>query len=77
MYLLYSVLSVVALIVASPFLAYQAVRHRKYVRGLRPASATCAVVHIDGDERFGSTPCRGETLTARALIGELKARYPA
>ena len=35
MYLLYSVLSVVALLLASPFLVFQAVRHRKYVRSLR------------------------------------------
>src|SRR4029450_7573212 len=35
MYLLYNVLSVVALVIASPFLAYQAVRHRNYVRSLR------------------------------------------
>src|SRR5688572_20465992 len=35
MYLIYGVLSVVALCLASPFLIYQAVRHRKYVRSLR------------------------------------------
>jgi 3-deoxy-D-manno-octulosonic-acid transferase len=79
MYLLYSLLSVVALVIASPFLAYQAVRHRKYVRSLRQRLGYLPLsFNIDGDESIWIHAVSvGETLTARALIGELKARYPA
>jgi 3-deoxy-D-manno-octulosonic-acid transferase len=78
MYLLYSVLSVVALVIASPFLVYQAVRHRKYVRSLRQRLGYLPLsFNIDGDESIWIHAVSvGETLTARALIGELKARYP-
>ena len=78
MYLLYSVLSVVALVIASPFLAYQAVRHRKYVRSLRQRLGFLPLsFNIDGDESIWIHAVSvGETLTARALIGELKTRYP-
>ena len=78
MYLLYSVLSVVALVIASPFLAYQAVRHRKYVRSLRQRLGYLPLsFNIDGDESIWIHAVSvGETLTARALLGELKTRYP-
>jgi 3-deoxy-D-manno-octulosonic-acid transferase len=78
MYLLYSALSVVALVIASPFLAYQAVRHRKYVRSLRQRLGYLPLsFNIDGDESIWIHAVSvGETLTARALIGELKTRYP-
>jgi 3-deoxy-D-manno-octulosonic-acid transferase len=78
MYVLYSVLSVVALVIASPFLAYQAVRHRKYVRSLRQRLGYLPLsFNIDGDESIWIHAVSvGETLTARALIGELKTRYP-
>jgi len=78
MYVLYSVLSVVALAIASPFLAYQAVRHRKYVRSLRQRLGYLPLsFNIDGDESIWIHAVSvGETLTARALIGELKTRYP-
>jgi len=79
MYLLYSLLSVVALVIASPFLAYQAVRHRKYVRSVRQRLGYLPLsFNIDGDESIWIHAVSvGETLTARALIGELKGRYPA
>jgi 3-deoxy-D-manno-octulosonic-acid transferase len=69
---------VVALAIASPFLAYQAVRHRKYVRSLRQRLGYLPLsFNIDGDESIWIHAVSvGETLTARALIGELKTRYP-
>jgi 3-deoxy-D-manno-octulosonic-acid transferase len=78
MYLIYGVLSVVALCLASPFLIYQAVRHRKYVRSLRQRLGYLPLsFNIDGDESIWIHAVSvGETLTARALIPELKARYP-
>jgi len=34
-------------------------------------------LHLDRDRRSGSMPCRwGKALTARAIAGDLKARYP-
>jgi len=41
MYVLYSLLSVLVLIAASPYLVYQAIRHRKYVGSLRQRSDSC------------------------------------
>ena len=78
MYLIYGVLSVVALCLASPFLIYQAVRHRKYVRSLRQRLGYLPLsFNIDADESIWIHAVSvGETLTARALIPELKSRYP-
>ncbi|HEY8549213.1 MAG TPA: 3-deoxy-D-manno-octulosonic acid transferase [Vicinamibacterales bacterium] len=78
MYALYSLLSVAALVAASPYLLYQAVRHRKYVRNLRQRLGRLPLsFNIDGEPSIWIHAVSvGETLTARALIGELKARYP-
>jgi 3-deoxy-D-manno-octulosonic-acid transferase len=78
MYFLYSCVSAMALLVASPWLAWQAVRHGKYGHSLR--------------ERLGQLPpdlnpqrrpsiwmhavSVGEVLAARALVPGLRARYP-
>jgi len=78
MYFLYSCVSAVTLLLASPWLAWRAARHGKYRHNLR--------------ERFGSLPPAlnaerqssiwihavsvGEVLAARALIPGLRARYP-
>jgi 3-deoxy-D-manno-octulosonic-acid transferase len=78
MYLLYSCVSAAALLLASPWLAWQAVRHGKYRHNLR--------------ERLGSLPAAlnarqqpsiwihavsvGEVLAARALLPGLRTRYP-
>ena len=59
MYVLYSLLSILALLVASPFLAYQAVRHRKYVRSLRQRLGYLPLsFNVDGESPSGSTPSR-------------------
>jgi 3-deoxy-D-manno-octulosonic-acid transferase len=78
MYVLYSLLSVVALLVASPYLLYQAVRHRKYVRNLRQRLGYLPLsFNLDGEASIWIHAVSvGETLTSRALIGDLKARYP-
>lgn len=78
MYFLYSCVTSVALVVLSPWLAWQAWRHGKYAHHL--------------SERLGSLPADlnaggraslwlhavsvGEVLAARALIPGLRARYP-
>lgn len=78
MYVLYSALIVVFFLVMSPYLVYQAVRYRKYVRslpqrlGILPAS-----FNFDGDESIWIHAVSvGEVLTARALLQELRTRYP-
>ncbi|MPY91150.1 MAG: 3-deoxy-D-manno-octulosonic acid transferase [Luteitalea sp.] len=78
MYLLYSALSFVAFVLATPYFAYRALRHGKYIRGI--------------SQRLGSLPeslnadrepsiwihavSVGETLTVRPLVDGLRARYP-
>lgn len=78
MYALYSVLIVAFTVLMSPYLAYQAVRYRKYVRslpqrlGLLPRS-----FNHDGDHSIWIHAVSvGEVLTARALLPELRERYP-
>ena len=78
MYTLYSVLIVALCAVMSPYLIYQAVRYRKYVRnlpqrlGLLPRS-----FNHDADESIWIHAVSvGEVLTARALLPELRERYP-
>ena len=78
MYALYSVLIVVVFLVMSPYLVYQAVRYRKYVTslpqrlGILPAS-----FNFDADESIWIHAVSvGEVLTARALLRELRERYP-
>lgn len=79
MYLFYSVLSFVALLLASPYFAYRALRDGKYIRGF--------------SQRLGSLPSSlnverepsiwihavsvGEALTARVLVDGLRKRYPS
>jgi 3-deoxy-D-manno-octulosonic-acid transferase len=78
MYFLYSVLIVVFFIVTSPYLLYQAVRYRKYVTSLRQRLGTLPVsFNLDADESIWIHAVSvGEVLTARALLQELRERYP-
>ena len=63
----------------SPYLVYQAMRYRKYIGSLRAAAwATCPCrFNLDGDESIWIHAVSvGEVLTARALLPELRERYP-
>ena len=78
MYLAYSALIVLFFVVMSPYFVYQAIRHRKYIGsftqrlGYLPLS-----FNFDGDESIWIHAVSvGEVLTARALIPELRERYP-
>jgi 3-deoxy-D-manno-octulosonic-acid transferase len=78
MYALYSVLIVAFCALMSPYLLYQAVRYRKYVRNLpqRLGYLPRSFNH-DGDESIWIHAVSvGEVLTARALLPELRERYP-
>src|SRR5262245_10688499 len=78
MYWLYSVLTFVAFLIASPYFLYQAVRYKKYVGSLRQRLGYLPItLNVDGDESIWIHAVSvGEALTARALIADLKVRYP-
>jgi 3-deoxy-D-manno-octulosonic-acid transferase len=78
MYVLYSVLMVAFYAVLSPYLIYQAVRHRKYVRSLPQRLGYLPVsFNLDGAESIWIHAVSvGEVLIARALLPELRERYP-
>jgi 3-deoxy-D-manno-octulosonic-acid transferase len=77
-YFLYSVLIVTFFLVMSPYLAWQAVRHRKYIGSLRQRLGYLPVsFNLDGEESIWIHAVSvGEVLTARALLPQLRERYP-
>src|SRR5262245_65784184 len=78
MYWLYSVLTFVAFLLVSPYFVYQAVRYKKYVGSLRQRLGYLPItLNVDGDESIWIHAVSvGEALTVRALIADLKSRYP-
>jgi 3-deoxy-D-manno-octulosonic-acid transferase len=78
MYLAYSLLTLIAFVLLSPYFLYQAIRHKKYLGSLRQRLGFLPFMfNIDGDHSIWIHAVSvGETLTARALIADLKARYP-
>jgi 3-deoxy-D-manno-octulosonic-acid transferase len=78
MYLLYSLLMLLSFAVVSPYFLYQAIRYKKYTGslsqrlGILPPS-----FNLDEDESIWIHAVSvGEVITARALITDLKERYP-
>ena len=78
MYAVYSVLIVLFFAVMSPYLLYQVVRYRKYVASLGQRLGYLPVsFNLDADESIWIHAVSvGEVLTARALLPELRERYP-
>ncbi|MBA2260526.1 MAG: 3-deoxy-D-manno-octulosonic acid transferase [Acidobacteria bacterium] len=78
MYAVYSILIVLFFILTSPYLLYQAVRYRKYVTSLRQRLGYLPLsFNLDGDDSIWIHAVSvGEVLTARALLPELRERYP-
>src|SRR5436305_9327914 len=78
MYLVYSLLSLAAIVFASPYFVYQAIRHKKYTANLAQRLGYLPIsLNVDGDESIWIHAVSvGEALTARALAVDLKARYP-
>ncbi len=78
MYAAYSVLIVAFFLLMSPYLAWQAVRYRKYVRNFRQRFGYLPIsFNLDGDESIWIHAVSvGEVLTARALLPQLRERYP-
>ena len=78
MYVVYSVLTVAFFVMVSPYLLYQALRYRKYIANLPQRLGYLPVsFNLDGDESIWVHAVSvGEVLTARALLPDLRERYP-
>src|SRR5712671_252823 len=78
MYLAYSLLTLLVFIVVSPYFVYQALRHQKYIGSLRQRLGYLPItLNVDGEESIWIHAVSvGEALTARALVADLRARYP-
>src|SRR5688572_31784968 len=78
MYLAYSLLTLLAFVVVSPYFVYQAIRYKKYVGSLRQRLGYLPIsFNVDGEESIWIHAVSvGEALTARALAADLKTRYP-
>ena len=78
MYLLYSLLTLAVFLVVSPYFLYQAIRYKKYIGSLRQRLGYLPITfNLDGEESIWIHAVSvGEVLTARALVADLKTRYP-
>jgi len=78
MYFLYSLLTFGLFVVVSPYFVYQAIRHGKYVGSLRQRLGYLPIsFNIDGEASIWIHAVSvGEALTARALVADLRERYP-
>jgi 3-deoxy-D-manno-octulosonic-acid transferase len=75
---LYSLAIVLLAVVCSPWFLYQAIRYRKYVGSAAQRMGRLPVsFNLDADEAIWIHAVSvGEALTARALIADLRERYP-
>jgi len=78
MYVVYSLLILLFGVLASPYLAYQAIRYKKYIGSLRQRMGYLPVsFNFDGEESIWIHAVSvGEALTVRSLVTDLKRRYP-
>ena len=78
MHAVYTLVVFVVAVVLSPWFLYQAIRYRKYIGNLTQRLGYLPVsFNLDGDESIWLHAVSvGEALTARALVGELRERYP-
>jgi len=77
-HLLYTIAIVLLAVVLSPWFAYQAIRYRKYTGSLAQRMGYLPVsFNLDGDDSIWIHAVSvGEALTARALVADLRERYP-
>lgn len=78
MHALYTLSIVFLAVVLSPWFLYQAIRYRKYFGNLAQRMGYLPVsFNLDGDESIWIHAVSvGEALTARALLADLRERYP-
>ncbi len=77
-HVVYTLAVILLAVILSPWFIYQALRYRKYVGSLGQRMGVLPVsFNLDCDESIWIHAVSvGEALTARALIPELRARYP-
>src|SRR6185503_4931151 len=78
MYALYSLLTLVAFVLVSPYFVYQAIRYKKYIGSLRQRLGFLPIsFNFDGEASIWIHAVSvGEVLTARALAADSTTRYP-
>ena len=78
MYVIYSGLLALALLLGSPWFLYQGLRRRKYFGSLRQRLGALPVsFNLDGEPSIWVHAVSvGEVLAARPLVDDLRARYP-
>jgi 3-deoxy-D-manno-octulosonic-acid transferase len=78
MYVLYSLLTLVVFILVSPYFLYQAIRYKKHIGSLKQRLGSLPLgMNVDGDQSIWIHAVSvGEALTARALVADLRERYP-
>ena len=78
MYLAYSFISAIVLLLASPYFLYEAIRHKKYVGSLKQRLGYLPVsFNLDGEGSIWIHAVSvGEVLATRSLVPELRTRYP-
>lgn len=78
MYFLYTFLSLLVFVALSPYVAYQAIRYRKYIGSTRQRLGYLPIsVNIDRQPSIWIHAVSvGEVLTANALLPELRRQYP-
>lgn len=78
MYLAYSILSFLGLLLASPWFLYQGLRHGKYLGSVGQRLGYLPIaLNVDGEPSIWIHAVSvGETLTVKALIDDLRAQYP-
>ena len=76
MYLLYSLVTLLALVVLAPYFAYEAVRHKKYVGSLGQRLGYLPVsFNLDAEDSIWVHAVSvGEVLAARPLLHDLRQR---
>ena len=79
MYFVYSIATLFACVVLSPYFLYQAIRHKKYVGSLGQRLGYLPVsFNLDAEASIWIHAVSvGEVLSARPVIGELRKRYPS
>jgi 3-deoxy-D-manno-octulosonic-acid transferase len=77
-YTVYSLLSLALFVVVSPYFLYQAIRYQKYIGSLRQRLGFLPITfNLDGEDSIWIHAVSvGEALTARALVADLRTRYP-
>ena len=78
MYTIYSVSIVLFIAILSPYFLYQALRYRKYIRNLPQRLGYLPLsFNFDAEESIWIQAVSvGEVLTVRALLPQLRERYP-